>query len=915
MASLSNINGIFDVHSTGAVQFNGNHGTAGQILKSNGNAAPTWVAASTVIGGPYLPLSGGTLTGATATASGISFTVGGALTGTSATFSGFTTSATGFGINYVAGATVPMVILANATTYGIFYREATPDYIEFKHNNVVQQSFDGSGNVTIAGDFTVSGGDITLGGTGRIQGVDTVTDSTDAANKAYVDSVTPGAGPFLPLAGGTVTGSTDFTAGTYPLDVYGIGSTAGSSAVGLGVYGSSSAGAIMHFHRPGAYAVNFGLDSDNVLRIGGWSASADRWTLDMSGNNTVAGSFTAGGVIYASGGNSNTWNSHTSNTGTLTSLVAGTGISLTNASGPAVTVTATTNFVGTTFTSRNSTGGIAVDSATSNMSGYCNASSAAGYADGGLFVAAYSSSWVSQIFSNFRTGEIAVRGKNSGTWQSWRTVWDSVNLPNPVQSSGVTSVATGNGITGGTITTTGTVSLTGTYTGRWNGTTGYFIKDTRAGDIPPNAETDHAMNLGFTNQVPGNGNWQSYIQMKGWSDGYASWQIIGPSTTTVYENWYLRAGKGGSWNTTKQIIHSGNISTQTVANATNATNSTNATNATNVGGLTPSMIVSGGSGRKSTRVYSFAGTSEPSGFYFGSNIANNPPTTDWVNYIQSAGDLWTSGNNYSFQLTHAFHSDNFWVSRTTNGSQSTARLVLDGGGSSQTKSGALASGTSMTAPIFYDTNTTYYGDFASTSNINALTLVGTLSGQNGYFLQDVGIGFNSGNIGGKLNIQINSANGIGIKNNLNGVSNPTGLLSYTSASMNAGGYHLVFQAAPTSGSDTNMLLCNLNGNLRNRNNSYGQYSDETIKENITDATPKLEDVKKLKVKNFNFIGDDLKQIGLIAQETEKVFPGLVEDDLNPQGDRIKSLKYSVLVPILVKAIQELEIRVKELENK
>ena len=206
MASLSNINGIFDVHSTGAIQFNGNHGTAGQILKSNGNAAPTWVAASTVIGGPYLPLTGGTLSGATATASGISFTVGGTLSGSTANFSGFTTSATGFGINYVGGATVPMVILANATTYGIFYREATPDHIEFKHNNVVQQSFDGSGNVTIAGDFTVSGGDITLGGTGRIQGIDTVTDSTDAANKAYVDSVTPGAGPFLPLAGGTLTG-------------------------------------------------------------------------------------------------------------------------------------------------------------------------------------------------------------------------------------------------------------------------------------------------------------------------------------------------------------------------------------------------------------------------------------------------------------------------------------------------------------------------------------------------------------------------------------------------------------------------------------------------------------------------------------------------------------------------------------
>jgi hypothetical protein len=36
-----------------------------------------------------------------------------------------------------------------------------------------------------------------------------------------------------------------------------------------------------------------GLDSDNILRIGGWSASANRWQLDMSGNGTFAGNVTA----------------------------------------------------------------------------------------------------------------------------------------------------------------------------------------------------------------------------------------------------------------------------------------------------------------------------------------------------------------------------------------------------------------------------------------------------------------------------------------------------------------------------------------------------------------------------------------------------------------------------------------------
>jgi hypothetical protein len=53
---------------------------------------------------------------------------------------------------------------------------------------------------------------------------------------------------------------------------------------------SNDAGAAgMSFHRGGYYAVNMGLDPDNILRIGGWSAAANRLQLDMSGNLTVAG--------------------------------------------------------------------------------------------------------------------------------------------------------------------------------------------------------------------------------------------------------------------------------------------------------------------------------------------------------------------------------------------------------------------------------------------------------------------------------------------------------------------------------------------------------------------------------------------------------------------------------------------------
>jgi hypothetical protein len=61
----------------------------------------------------------------------------------------------------------------------------------------------------------------------------------------------------------------------------------------LQAYATGGNSAFMSFHRAGSYAVNMGLDADNVLRIGGWSASANRLQLDMSGNLTVAASVNA----------------------------------------------------------------------------------------------------------------------------------------------------------------------------------------------------------------------------------------------------------------------------------------------------------------------------------------------------------------------------------------------------------------------------------------------------------------------------------------------------------------------------------------------------------------------------------------------------------------------------------------------
>jgi hypothetical protein len=103
-------------------------------------------------------------------------------------------------------------------------------------------------------------------------------------------------------------------------------------------------------------------------------------------------------------------------------------------------------------------------------------------------------------------------------------------------------------------------------------------------------------------------------------------------------------------------------------------------------------------------------------------------------------------------------------------------------------------------------------------------------------------------------------------------------------------------------------------------------SDIRLKENIVDATPKLPDLMKLKVKNFNLIDDDnkIKRIGFIAQELEQVFPSLVKTidtrQFDDNGQLISGLEDAKTVrvtkdfAILTKAIQEQQAMIDDLKQ-
>jgi hypothetical protein len=111
------------------------------------------------------------------------------------------------------------------------------------------------------------------------------------------------------------------------------------------------------------------------------------------------------------------------------------------------------------------------------------------------------------------------------------------------------------------------------------------------------------------------------------------------------------------------------------------------------------------------------------------------------------------------------------------------------------------------------------------------------------------------------------------------------------------------------------------GDIVNTNNSYGSLSDQTLKENVIDASSQWDDIKAVQVRKYSLIAENApsaNRIGVVAQELESSgMSGLVKET----DDGLKTVKYSVLYMKAVKALQEamdrietLEARITALEN-
>jgi hypothetical protein len=94
------------------------------------------------------------------------------------------------------------------------------------------------------------------------------------------------------------------------------------------------------------------------------------------------------------------------------------------------------------------------------------------------------------------------------------------------------------------------------------------------------------------------------------------------------------------------------------------------------------------------------------------------------------------------------------------------------------------------------------------------------------------------------------------------------------------------------------------------NNNVTAFSDERLKSNIETLKGGLEKVEQLR--GVTYTRDERDNIGVIAQEVEKVLPEIVLTADDEMGT--KSVDYSRMTAVLIEAVKELSAKVKYLEE-
>ena len=455
------------------------------------------------------------------------------------------------------------------------------------------------------------------------------------------------------------------------------------------------------------YGIGYGYSGQAGITATG--APANKWGMYVASIGVSRifldaddGNIYANGTIY-SGGVALATSTGTNATGTW-------GINIT---GNAATATTATNLTG--FSNSNSANPVDANVVSTNGIGYTNANSGAplfGQTDGALFSQAYSPVWMSEIYQDYRTGHIALRGKNNGTWQSWLVGLDSGNYNTyaPTLIGGGASGTWGINVTGNAATAGGytfnqslltTASPTfaavtatnfyGTFNG--NATTSTMTTYVNSPDGDRNAATKlptsnpNAVRYDFVGagSAGTGGNYAGLMTYAPWagttsSTGDASYQLAFGSTAANgggIPMLNIRKGIDSTWNSWFTLIHSGNITnyaptlTGTGASGTWGINITG--NAATAGGYTfnQALLTSSSPTFAAVTATDFYGT-------LNGSITGNAPTATTATNL-SGGTVSATTGVFNSSLTLAGIGTNAFIAGTGDGaSYATYNFALSG---------------------------------------------------------------------------------------------------------------------------------------------------------------------------------------------------------------------------------------------
>lgn len=645
------------------------------------------------------------------------------------------------------------------------------------------------------------------------------------------------------------------------------------------------------------HAGNIGSQSVSYATTAG-TANAVAWT-NVSSRPTALSQFTNDLGNYGGFLTSITAHSHAISdvTGLQTALdgkQASLGFTPYNSTNPSGYITSSGSISGSAgsvsgLTLTSSANGINPDSVTQNQIGYNTSVSLFGQSDGGLYSSAYSSSWIHQIYGDFRTGQIAIRGKNSGSWQAWRTVLDSSNY---------TSYAPG--LTGSGASGTWGINVTGS-----------------AGSVAWTNVSSRPTNLSqFTNDLGNYGGWQS-------ASTAITTSNIGSQSVSYASTAGSAPANGGNSSTVGGYAPSGSVGANTVvirdANNYIYAHYINSNVSESENPTINSFYTSNGDGwlRKSSVAH------VKSQLGLGSMAYESSGTYQTVSGAINTGNIGSQSVSYattSQQLTKfgdIYGQD--WNSYYINGKMIVSSVY--GGSGPNFPTGAYNYGAMLSYGVTgSDFFQVYFPENGALQG-GAFRKLHYRTGWNGSWSAWKSVVDQEGQV---CTIAGSNQTGIEIHSNVGYNQDPlTYFLMRGQADTSwkalkvrltgdAGGQDIEFRRIAENGTDARMWYVPRGANTVNFDYPIVQPSDSRLKDNITPISTPVDKIKSLRGVEFDWNSGEqvgTHDVGLIAQDVEAVLPEAV----TTQEDGYKNLAYAKVIPLLVEAMKEQQAMIEALK--